>query len=116
MAELAATRNSEHVSLVVAGASFEVVSLRGGHRLSRLFSHQLMCRTGADGLDAYRILEQQAKEVLRPGGRIVLEIGALAARDLFADWNEIEIQNDLSGRPCLLTALLPQDPSFARQK
>ena len=29
------------------------------------------------------------------------------ARDLFADWNAIEIQNDLSGRPCLLTAVRP---------
>ena len=62
---------------------------------------------GADGLDAYRILAQQAKEVLRPGGRIVLEIGSLAARDLFAGWSDIQIQNDLAGRPCLLTAVLP---------
>lgn len=62
---------------------------------------------GADGLDAYRILAQQAKEVLRPGGRIVLEIGSLAVRDLFAGWSDIQIQNDLAGRPCLLTAVLP---------
>ena len=71
---------------------------------------------GDDGLDAYRVLERQARQVLKPGGRIVLEIGALAARDLFAAWNDIEVQNDLAGRPCLLTAVLPQAPNLARAK
>ncbi|MBM3759278.1 MAG: peptide chain release factor N(5)-glutamine methyltransferase [Acidobacteria bacterium] len=63
---------------------------------------------GDDGQDAYRILEQQARQVLKPGCRILLEIGALSTRDLFSNWNEIEVQNDLSGRPCLLTAVLPE--------
>ncbi|MFN9429405.1 MAG: peptide chain release factor N(5)-glutamine methyltransferase [Acidobacteriota bacterium] len=62
---------------------------------------------GPDGLDAYRILASQARDVLKPGARIVLEIGSLAARDLFADWLSREIRNDLAGRPCLLTALRP---------
>ncbi|MFN7544693.1 MAG: peptide chain release factor N(5)-glutamine methyltransferase [Acidobacteriota bacterium] len=62
---------------------------------------------GPDGLDAYRILASQARDVLKPGARIVLEIGSLAARDLFADWLSLEIRNDLAGRPCLLTALRP---------
>ncbi len=62
---------------------------------------------GPDGLDAYRILASQARDVLKPGARIVLEIGSLSARDLFADWLSLEIRNDLAGRPCLLTALRP---------
>ena len=73
----------------------------------RDYEPELALFAGVDGLDAYRILAQQAKQVLRPRGRIVLEIGALSARDLFADWTDIQIQNDLAGRPCLLTALRP---------
>ena len=73
----------------------------------RDYEPELALFAGVDGLDAYRILAQQAKEVLRPGGRIVLEIGSLTARDLFAGWSDIQIQNDLAGRPCLLTAVRP---------
>jgi release factor glutamine methyltransferase len=68
---------------------------------------ELALFAGHDGHDAYRILEQQAREVLKPNGRIVLEIGAPSTREIFANWRDIEIQNDLSGRPCLLTAVLP---------
>jgi release factor glutamine methyltransferase len=71
---------------------------------------------GNDGQDAYRILEVQAREVLKPGGRIVLEIGNLATKEIFENWQDIQIQNDLAGRPCLLTAILPQAPNFARAK
>jgi len=77
---------------------------------------ELALFAGEDGQDAYRILEQQAREALKPNGRIVLEIGNLETREIFANWRDIEIQDDLSGRPCLLTAVLPQDPSFARAK
>lgn len=68
---------------------------------------ELALFAGPDGLDAYRILASQAREVLKPGARIVLEIGSLAARDIFSDWLSIEVRNDLAGRPCLLTALRP---------
>jgi len=62
---------------------------------------------GPDGQDAYRILQSQARQVLKPNGRIVLEIGNLTTREIFQDWQDIQIQNDLSGRPCLLSAVLP---------
>lgn len=62
---------------------------------------------GHDGLSAYRVLEQQAWQVLRPGGRIVFEIGSITARDLFGRWHNIEVRNDLAGRPCLLAATRP---------
>jgi release factor glutamine methyltransferase len=67
---------------------------------------ELALFAGNDGQEAYRILEQQAREVLKPGGRILLEIGNLATREIFANWQDIHIQNDLAGRPCLLTAVL----------
>lgn len=68
---------------------------------------ELALFAGEDGQAAYRILEQQARTVLKPGGRIVLEIGNLVSRDIFADWRDIHVENDLAGRPCLLAAVLP---------
>lgn len=63
---------------------------------------------GEDGLDAYRILEAQARQVLKPGGTIALEIGDAATQDLFTTWDNLKISNDLAGRPCLLTATRPR--------
>jgi len=57
---------------------------------------------GADGLDAYRIIAQSAKKLLKQGGRIYLEIGAgqsAAVREIFTDagWQFVAAKNDLSG-------------------
>jgi release factor glutamine methyltransferase len=62
---------------------------------------------GEDGMDAYRILEGQARRVLKPGGIIALEIGDAATRDIFQAWDNLKLSDDLAGRPCLLTAVLP---------
>lgn len=88
MTEIAATRNSEHVSLVVGGAPFEVVTLRGGQRLARLFSFQLMCRTHAEGLDAAEFLGKEAEITLRDsfGAHLTMTgIVAEAATETFDD-------------------------------
>ncbi len=62
---------------------------------------------GEDGMAAYRILEAQARQVLKPGGIIALEIGEAATKAIFAGWDELRLSDDLAGRPCLLTARLP---------
>lgn len=62
---------------------------------------------GEDGMDAYRILEAQARQVLKPGGIIALEIGDAATQEIFANWDNLKLTTDLAGRPCLLTATLP---------
>ena len=59
---------------------------------------------GSDGQDAYRLIERQAREALRLGGRIVLEIGSIKTREIFAAWDDVNITNDLAGRACMLTA------------
>ena len=68
---------------------------------------ELALFAGERGLDAYRVLERQAREALKPRGRIVLEIGAIETRDIFAGWTDLSVTNDLAGRPCMLTANLP---------
>ncbi len=59
---------------------------------------------GEDGLAAYRVLEPQAWEVVKPGGVVAMEIGSEAAAELFGRWREVRVTPDLAGRPCLLTA------------
>lgn len=55
---------------------------------------------GPSGLEVIERLIPQAREVLKPGGWLVMEIsGTIAARvnDLLAAWNNVQITNDLQG-------------------
>jgi release factor glutamine methyltransferase len=55
---------------------------------------------GPTGLEVIERLIPQAREVLKPGGWLVMEIsGTIAARvvDLFSGWQEVQITNDLQG-------------------
>ena len=69
---------------------------------------------GADGLDAYRRIAAGAAMALRPGGRIVLEIGmdqAAAVSGLLKESGfglniETAVRRDLAGRPRCLVATL----------
>jgi release factor glutamine methyltransferase len=67
--------------------------------------------SGADGLDAIRLVEQVAARLLRPGGLVVVEHsdlqGATAAA-VFADgsrWQDVADHRDLAGRDRYLTAV-----------
>ena len=70
---------------------------------------------GADGLDAYRRIAQGAAMALRPGGRIVLEIGmdqasavsGLLRENGFGLNGETGVRRDLAGHPRCLVAALP---------
>jgi release factor glutamine methyltransferase len=61
---------------------------------------------GSDGMDAYRVLIEQARRVLKPGGRVVFEIGSEEVRGLLDGFAEVEVLPDLAGRPCVVTASL----------
>ncbi|MGD9664951.1 MAG: peptide chain release factor N(5)-glutamine methyltransferase [Novosphingobium sp.] len=58
---------------------------------------------GADGLDDYRVLVPQLPELLAPGGKVVLEIGATQADAVAALGQaagfESGVRHDLAGRP-----------------
>ncbi|MCB2050209.1 MAG: peptide chain release factor N(5)-glutamine methyltransferase [Novosphingobium sp.] len=58
---------------------------------------------GADGLDDYRVLVPQLPELLAPGGKVVLEIGATQADAVAALGQaagfESDVRHDLAGRP-----------------
>lgn len=69
----------------------------------RLFEPRQALTDGGDGLEAYRAIIDGLKPVLRPGGRIVVEIGpsqADAVVDLFrsAGLRAVTVLQDLDGR------------------
>jgi release factor glutamine methyltransferase len=59
---------------------------------------------GSDGLDFYRTLANDAKSVLKPGGRLYCEIGcdqSAAVRKIFLSgrWKSVKVLPDLANRP-----------------
>ncbi len=73
---------------------------------------QLALFSGQDGLDAFRVLEQRAAELLRPGGVLGAEHAdeqGITAPAVFTDtgrWVEVKDHRDLAGRPRFTTARL----------
>lgn len=66
---------------------------------------------GPDGLDVIRRLAAGAPSVLEPGGWIALEVdeshAAEVAGDLLSGWEEVELFEDLAGRPRVVVGRLP---------
>jgi release factor glutamine methyltransferase len=65
---------------------------------------------GSDGLDVYRRLIPEAARLLKPGGRLIMEIGWLAADQVGAmlgEWTNVEIKPDLAGIPRVIVATHP---------
>ncbi len=66
---------------------------------------------GADGLEIYRRLIPEAARVLKPGGRLVMEIGyrmADAVVGMLSDWDDVTVDRDLAGIPRVVTGKFPQ--------
>jgi release factor glutamine methyltransferase len=69
--------------------------------------------SGADGLDAMRVVERVARRLLRPGGRVAVEHGAkqgTAVYWLFAEengWSQTRNHCDLVGLDRFVTAVWP---------
>ncbi len=64
---------------------------------------------GADGLDVYRRLLEQARVLLKPGAAFAFELhedclDAAASMARAAGYEDVRIVNDLAGRPRILTA------------
>jgi release factor glutamine methyltransferase len=72
--------------------------------------------SGADGLDAMRVLEVVAARLLRPGGSVVAEHADLQGRsapEVFRHtrrWVDVRDHRDLAGRDRYVTATKPQAP------
>jgi release factor glutamine methyltransferase len=64
---------------------------------------------GDSGLEVYRRLIAQAEDALKPGGRLLMELGYQSLADvremLAARWSEIQVVDDLAGWPRVIQAL-----------
>jgi release factor glutamine methyltransferase len=73
----------------------------------REFEPKVAVFAGENGLGVYRHLVPQAREALKPGGWLVVEIGfsqAAAVQELVQDWAEARISPDLQGIPRVVAA------------
>ena len=66
----------------------------------RKFEPRQAVFAGPTGLEVIARLIPQARDTLKPGGWLVMEIGGTIAdevRRLLADWNDVQVTNDLQG-------------------
>jgi release factor glutamine methyltransferase len=73
----------------------------------RDFEPRIAVFSGKEGMDIYRRLIPQAREVLKPGGWFVAEIGFSAeekVKELLGGWVDIQVTADLQGIPRVIAA------------
>jgi release factor glutamine methyltransferase len=73
----------------------------------REFEPKVAVFAGENGLEVYRRVVPQAREALKPGGWLVVEIGyslAGAVHELVKDWAEVRVTPDLQGIPRVVAA------------
>ncbi|MBD3239552.1 MAG: peptide chain release factor N(5)-glutamine methyltransferase [Chitinivibrionales bacterium] len=90
-------------------------------RQVRDFEPRIALDGGPDGLDFYRYLAAHAARVLRPDGRLYVEIGASQADAVTAlleheGWRAISVRRDLGDRPRAVRAVRPAGHSRHRQR
>jgi len=76
----------------------------------REFEPKVAVFAGESGLEVYRRLVPQAREALKPGGWLVVEIGYSilnAVHELVKDWAEVRVTPDLQGMPRVVAARRP---------
>ena len=78
----------------------------------RLWEPPLALTPGGDGLDAYRIIAGQAPAHLRPGGRLMVEIGPtqaeiVSAFFIAAGLTDVAVRKDMDGRDRVVLAKKP---------
>jgi release factor glutamine methyltransferase len=73
----------------------------------REFEPKIAVFSGEEGMDIYRRLIPEAKEALKPGGMLVVEIGFSSeqkVRELLQDWADVQVSADLQGIPRVFAA------------
>ncbi len=73
----------------------------------RKFEPRCAVFAGENGMDVIRRLAPQARDALRPGGTLAVEIGysqEAAVREVLRDWNDVRSVPDLQGIPRVVVA------------
>lgn len=79
----------------------------------RDFEPRAALTDNGDGLSAYRVILRHAPDHLLPGGRLLVEIGASQAEEVWASFcaaglEDIHIHTDLDGRDRVIAGRLPR--------
>jgi len=73
----------------------------------REFEPKIAVFSGEEGMDIYRRLIPEAREALKPGGMLVVEIGFSTeqkVKELLQDWADVQVTADLQGIPRVIAA------------
>ncbi|HET7871756.1 MAG TPA: HemK/PrmC family methyltransferase [Terriglobales bacterium] len=73
----------------------------------REFEPKIAVFCGTEGMEVYRRLIPQARQALRPGGWLVMEIGystEAEVKELLAAWTDVQTTADLQGIPRVMAA------------
>jgi len=108
VADVAGAIATGSMSLIVSNPPYVPLGERDGlQREVRDFEPDTALFAGATGLEMYERIVADATSVLRPGGRLVMELGfgcERGVRELLAGWGEIEVTPDLAGVPRVIAA------------
>jgi release factor glutamine methyltransferase len=94
----------EHFDLVVSNPPYVAESERAGLPPELAHEPEMALFSGADGLDALRILVREIPEVLAPGGAFALEmapgqVSKVAEGCRKTGFEDVSTHRDLAGRP-----------------
>ncbi len=109
--DLGAAFRGDAFDLVVSNPPYVPARDRAAiQREVRDFEPPIALYGGDDGLDVYRRLIPEAGRLLKPGGRLLMELGyaqAAPVRGMLSGWDAVEIRSDLAGLPRVALARKP---------
>jgi release factor glutamine methyltransferase len=106
--DLLAAIASQSIDLIVSNPPYVPLRERDGlQREVRDYEPHTALFAGESGFDIYDRIVADAPRVLRPGGRLVMELGFGTAKhveDLLKDWGDVQVHPDLAGIPRVIAA------------
>lgn len=102
---------SHSMDLIVSNPPYVPArDLESLQREVRDWEPQVALTGGESGLEIYRCIVSDAERVLRPGGRLIFELGFKSAEGVRAmfgkQWDDVEVTPDLAGIPRVIEARL----------
>jgi release factor glutamine methyltransferase len=108
--DLAAAIAAGSVDLIVSNPPYVPLTQREGlQREVRDFEPHVALFGGPTGFELYQRIVADAPRVLRPGGRLILELGFGSlghVQSLLAQWDDLQVIPDLAGVPRVICAKL----------
>jgi release factor glutamine methyltransferase len=98
------------IDLIVSNPPYVPLAEREGlQREVRDFEPHVALFAGQTGFEIYDRIVADARRVLRPGGRLIMELGFGSldrVREMLAGWRDLRVEPDLAGIPRVIAARL----------